>query len=250
MAWWRSFNDPVLDDLIAEAQRANRNVRTAGLRILEARAQLGIAGSTLYPQVQQVTGDLIRTGQQRAGGPDDSATTMDAGLRISWELDFWGRFRRSIEAADAGYLASIAQYDDLQVLMAAQVASLYSSIRTLEARLRIVNDNVGLAQAQPGNYRAAVQAGGRVRTGCAAGTDAVSGYAGHRAAAQSQPAAGAERAEHAAGQGPGTTARNGCGQRNRFRRQGWASSSTCPPICCAAARMCELLNCNWPRSPP
>ena len=144
MAWWRSFNDPVLDDLIAEAQRANRNVRTAGLRILEARAQLGIAGSTLYPQVQQATGDLIRTGQKRAGGPDDSATIVDAGLRISWELDFWGRFRRSIEAADASYLASIAQYDDLQVLMAAQVAGLYCSIRTLEARLRIVNDNVAL----------------------------------------------------------------------------------------------------------
>jgi multidrug efflux system outer membrane protein len=144
LAWWRSFNDPVLDDLIAEAQRANRNVRTAGLRIMEARAQLGIAGSTLYPQVQQVTADVLRAGEQRAGGPDNSAVAMNAGLSVSWELDFWGRFRRSIEAADAGYLASIAQYDDLQVLMAAQVASLYCSIRTLEARLRIVRDNTAL----------------------------------------------------------------------------------------------------------
>ena len=144
MAWWRGFDDPVLDDLIAEAQRANRNVRTAGLRILEARAQLGIAGSTLYPQVQQVTGDLLKTGQRQAGGPDDSFTAANAGLRISWELDFWGRFQRGIEAADANYLASIAQYDDLQILMAAQVASLYCSIRTLEARLRVLNDYLGL----------------------------------------------------------------------------------------------------------
>ena len=69
---------------------------------------------------------------------------FDAGLGISWELDFWGRFRRSIEAADAGYLASIAQYDDLQVLMAAQVASLYCSIRTVEARLVIARENAAL----------------------------------------------------------------------------------------------------------
>jgi len=142
--WWRSFNDSVLNDLIAEAQRANRNVRTAGLRIMEARAQLGIAGSTQFPQVQQGTAGVVRTGQQRAGGPDASATALDVGARISWELDFWGKFRRSIEAADAGYLASIAQYDDLQVLMAAQVASLYCAIRTLEERLRITRDNTGL----------------------------------------------------------------------------------------------------------
>ena len=51
--------------------------------------------------------------------------SFSAGLRVSWELDFWGKFKRSIEAADAGYFASIAQYDDLQVLMAAQVASFY-----------------------------------------------------------------------------------------------------------------------------
>src|SRR6476620_9239348 len=54
--WWRHFNDPVLDQLVDEAQRLNPGVRTAGLRILESRAQLGIAGSTLYPQLQQVTG--------------------------------------------------------------------------------------------------------------------------------------------------------------------------------------------------
>ena len=142
--WWRSFKDPVLDRLIADAQRVNPNVRTAGLRIMEARAQLGIAGSTRYPQVQQVTGELLRFGEVRDGAPDLSGVSLSAGGRISWELDFWGRFRRSIEAADAGYFASIAQYDDLQVLMAAQVAGLYCSIRTLEARLVIAHQNAAL----------------------------------------------------------------------------------------------------------
>src|SRR5512143_2325348 len=64
--WWRNFNDPVLDQLVAEAQRLNHGVRTAGLRIMEARAQLGIAGSTLYPQLQQLSGQVVRAGQQRS----------------------------------------------------------------------------------------------------------------------------------------------------------------------------------------
>jgi outer membrane protein, multidrug efflux system len=139
--WWRNFNDPVLDQLIFEAQRMNPTVRTAGLRIMEARAQLGIAGSARYPQAQQVTGELLSTEQQRAGAPDSSATTFNAAASISWELDFWGKFRRDIEAADADYLASIARYDDAQVLMAGQVANLYSSIRTVEARLLIAGEN-------------------------------------------------------------------------------------------------------------
>ena len=142
--WWRNFNDPVLDQLVAEAQRVNPNVRTAGIRIMEARAQLGIAGSTLYPQVQQATSELLWAGEQRAGARDTSALNFSAGLQIGWELDFWGKFRRSIEAADASYFASIAQYDDLQVLMAAQAASLYCSIRTVEARLVIARENAAL----------------------------------------------------------------------------------------------------------
>ena len=142
--WWSTFNDPVLDQLIAEAQRVNPNVRTAGLRIMEARAQLGIAGSTLYPQLRQATGEALWVGEQRPSGRDTNAVSVSAGFQLGWEVDFWGKFRRGIEAADAGYFASIAQYDDVQVLMAAQVASLYCSIRTVEARLVIARENAAL----------------------------------------------------------------------------------------------------------
>ena len=142
--WWRNFDDSVLDRLIAEAQRVNPNVRTAGMRILEARAQLLIAGSTLYPQQQQLSGKVLRTGEERSVGSDTAFTAYSAGLTVGWELDFWGRFRRSIEAADANYFATIAQYDDLQVLMAAQVATFYASIRTIELRLRIAHENAAL----------------------------------------------------------------------------------------------------------
>ena len=143
-AWWRNFDDPVLDRLVAEAQRVNPDVRIAGMRIMEARAQLGIADSTRYPQVQQASGELLGVGEQRSNGRDNSALSASAALAVGWELDFWGKFRRSIESADASYLASIAQYDDMQVLMAAQVAGLYCTIRTVELRLRISRENAAL----------------------------------------------------------------------------------------------------------
>jgi multidrug efflux system outer membrane protein len=142
--WWRNFDDPALDLLVAEAQRQNTDVRIAGLRILEARAQLGIAGSTLYPQVQQLTGEALRAGRRESNGPDTAAWSYRVGLDIAWELDFWGKFRRGVESADAAYFASIASYDDVQVLVAAQAASFYVTIRTIEQRLRIAHENAAL----------------------------------------------------------------------------------------------------------
>ena len=144
--WWRAFGDAVLEKLVEEAQRQNPGVLTAGLRILEARAELGIAGSNLYPQLQQLGGDGLWVGTTQGDGPARDAWTASGALDVVWELDFWGKFRRGVEAADAGYLASIAQYDDLQVLVAAQAASFYASIRTIELRLRIAHENAALQE--------------------------------------------------------------------------------------------------------
>jgi outer membrane protein TolC len=144
--WWRTFNDPALDALVAEARRENRNVRTAGLRIMEARAQLGIAGSGRYPQRQRLSGNVARGGREQSSGPDTAAWSCGAGFDVAWELDFWGKFQRGIEAADANCFASIAQYDDVQVLVAAQTASIYATIRTIELRLRIARESAALQQ--------------------------------------------------------------------------------------------------------
>ena len=142
--WWRNFGDPILERLVADAQRLNYGVRTAGMRILEARAQLGVAGSGLYPQLQQLNANVLRVGTERNNGRDVGFWTAGLGLDVGWEVDFWGKFRRGIEAADAGYFASVAQYDDIQVLVAAQAASFYSAIRTIELRLRIAHENAAL----------------------------------------------------------------------------------------------------------
>jgi NodT family efflux transporter outer membrane factor (OMF) lipoprotein len=142
--WWRVFEDPALDQVVAAAQRANPSVAIAGARIMEARAQLGVAGSGLYPQLQQVSGHAFGVGQSVSDAPDQTFASYGAAFDIAWEMDFWGKYRRGIEAADANYFASIAQYDDVQVLVAAQAASFYTSIRTFEQRLHITQENAAL----------------------------------------------------------------------------------------------------------
>jgi NodT family efflux transporter outer membrane factor (OMF) lipoprotein len=151
--WWKVFKDPALDVLIDTAYRENLDVRRAGVRVLEARAQLGVATGEFYPQTQQVSGSVERI-RQSAGTPISGASVSapkfggvnywqsQLGLTASWELDFWGKFRRAIESADASLQASIADYDSTLVSLTANVATLYISIRTLERLLAIAKENV------------------------------------------------------------------------------------------------------------
>ncbi len=148
--WWQIFDDPVLDNLVSLAHQHNNNVRIAGLRVLESRAILGIATGSRYPQSQAMFGDAtaIQASKSNAntGAGDLQFTQFNLGVGASWEIDFWGRFRRGIEAADAGLLASIASYDDTLVLLAAQVADTYTVIRTTQEQLRISHENLALQQ--------------------------------------------------------------------------------------------------------
>jgi NodT family efflux transporter outer membrane factor (OMF) lipoprotein len=145
--WWEVLNDPVLNSLIALAHERNNNLKIAGLRVLEAQAILGIAVGNQYPQSQFALGDstalqLSESNANTAGGGDLNYIQHNLGLSVAWEVDFWGRFRRGVEAADAGLLASIANYDDALVLLTAQVADAYTILRTAEEQLRIARENV------------------------------------------------------------------------------------------------------------
>jgi len=146
--WWQVFNDPALNRLIEVARQDNLSLRIAGLRILESRAQLGIAGSNLYPQLQQLNGAADRVYSRQRGGnlpnSNDSFTSYQAGFNLAWELDFWGRFRRGIESADAAFFGSIANQQDVQVLLNAQVTDLYFSYRTTQLRIVIARDNAAI----------------------------------------------------------------------------------------------------------
>ncbi len=144
--WWKVFNDPILDALITTAYEQNLTLRAAGVQILEARAQLGIARGNIYPQQQEAAGSVAVNGVSRSAnntsGGDLDFWSADVGLNVGWELDFWGRFRRGIESADASLFTSVANYDDVLTLLLAEVARTYTAIRTFELRIIIARQNV------------------------------------------------------------------------------------------------------------
>ncbi len=145
--WWSAFADPVLDRLIETAYRENLTLKIAGVHVLEARAQLGVAIGEWYPQTQQVFGSIQRVrlsdrSPQSLNNPQLIYSQSELGVTASWELDFWGKFRRAIESADANLLASISDYRNTLVSLTADVASTYVLIRTLEKRLVIAQQNL------------------------------------------------------------------------------------------------------------
>jgi NodT family efflux transporter outer membrane factor (OMF) lipoprotein len=146
--WWKTLEDPVLDRLIETAYQQNNALKIAGLRVLESQARLGIATGNRYPQVQVLGGDasIIGTSESGSSTRDQSLTQVNLGATLSWEMDFWGRFRRGIEAADASLLASIANYDEVLVLLTAQVADVYTILRATEEQLRLAQDSVAIQQ--------------------------------------------------------------------------------------------------------
>lgn len=146
--WWTVFNDSILTALVDEASRQNLGLQTAGLRVLEARAQLGVATGQLFPQLQQVNAGVAAVGASRNAantiGGDLHFKDASASLDAAWELDFWGKFRRGVEAADAGYLAAIAEYDDVMVTLTAEVARTYILARTLEQRIALAEESAAI----------------------------------------------------------------------------------------------------------
>jgi len=155
--WWTVFNDPVLDTLVQQAYEQNLPLQVAGLRIMQARAQLGIAIGSQYPQVQEAAGSLSRVGlseNQPNFNPalDDSFWTANAGFNASWEADFWGKFRRGVESASANLGTRVAAYDSALVSLTGEVASVYIQIRVLEERLAVARANI---EAQQRAYRLA-----------------------------------------------------------------------------------------------
>jgi NodT family efflux transporter outer membrane factor (OMF) lipoprotein len=147
--WWTVFNDPALSDLVQNAYRQDLTLREAGYRVLQARAQFGIAVGEFLPQTQVTNGDVQAKGvsvnvANRVATPQRWFGQWDYGFGLSWELDFWGRFRRAIESAEDSLDASVENYDDVLVTLIGDVASTYVEYRTLEQRIAYARENVRL----------------------------------------------------------------------------------------------------------
>jgi len=139
--WWQTFNDPVLVDLIETCYRQNLTLRQAGVRVLQSMAARGIAVGDLFPQSQAIQGTVSRGVSQ-----ERYATNWGVGFDAAWEIDFWGKFRRAIEASDAELDGSLAQYDSVMVSLFGEVASTYVTIRTFDERLAIAHQNIAALQ--------------------------------------------------------------------------------------------------------
>jgi NodT family efflux transporter outer membrane factor (OMF) lipoprotein len=144
-AWWSVFRDPVLDDLVRTAYEQNVNLKVAGTRVLEARAIRAIAVGQLFPQKQTANGQYTHT--QASGNIanvpphrffDDWAT----GLAASWEIDFWGKIRSSIESTEDLVEASVDDYDNVMVTLIGDVATAYLQYRIFEQQIVYTRQNV------------------------------------------------------------------------------------------------------------
>jgi outer membrane protein, multidrug efflux system len=145
--WWELLDDPVLDDLIARVAPANFDLALAFARMQEARARRGIATSARYPDVN-ANGSATRSRRSEGVIPDGTPIDRhgwfyDSSVDATWEVDFWGRISRLIEAEDASMQASVEAYRDLLVVLYADVAISYVEVRALQDRLRYAHANVG-----------------------------------------------------------------------------------------------------------
>ena len=140
--WWELFKDPVLQDLTRQALANNYDLRTAAARVEEARAQVGVARSFLYPQLNANFGGSAQQVSRRTEPPQtlNSSRTFQnwfLGLSMAWEIDVFGRIRRETEAATNVYLATEQGRRGVLIALVADVAQSYFVLRELDLELEI-----------------------------------------------------------------------------------------------------------------
>ncbi len=156
--WWRQFNDPVLDGLIAQALAANLDLATARAQLREARAQRDLAAAGLAPSVDASV-SASRSKSSAEAGSGTSRNLYSAGFDASWEVDVFGGLRRGAQAAQADLDASVASLHDVQVSLVAEVAVNYVDLRTAQRRLAIANSSLALLRETYDLARWRMQAG-------------------------------------------------------------------------------------------
>jgi len=135
--WWKTFNDPTLNTLVEKAYAQNLDIESAGLRILQARAALGISEGLAFPQQQRLSGNAAAV---RSNGNNFEAAGLN--FDIGWEMDIWGKYARGVESSEANLYATLASYNDIMVSVIAEVARNYINYRTSQERIAYAERNV------------------------------------------------------------------------------------------------------------
>ncbi|NLC35638.1 MAG: TolC family protein, partial [Alcaligenaceae bacterium] len=137
--WWTLYGDAALNDLMQTLQFQNLDIQLAEARYRQAQAALQSARSGLFPTVGSNT-SVERTGSGSAGGGVSNSYNLSGS--VSWELDLWGRVRRSVEGSQAGLEASVADIGDVRLSMQSTLAQTYFSVRVADAEIRLMEQTV------------------------------------------------------------------------------------------------------------
>jgi len=147
--WWTLLDDPVLDSLIERATQGNLTLRIAVARIVEARAQLGVASGQYWPTFEALGAYTYSRSSENGpnsglgiGGNTTNLYTL--GIDATWEIDVFGRIKRSVESAEASMQASFENFRDLQVTLYGEVAINYILVRALQERIAYATENIKL----------------------------------------------------------------------------------------------------------
>jgi NodT family efflux transporter outer membrane factor (OMF) lipoprotein len=145
-AWWRRLDDPVLDMLVERALGDGLDLRGALARVREARALRAFAAGERLPSLDVGLG-FERRGESAntpLGSFVPDTSIWSAGFDAAWEVDLWGRLRRSLEAADADLAAEREDARWVAVSVAAETAVAYVELRAFQRRLSLARTNVSL----------------------------------------------------------------------------------------------------------
>lgn len=144
LPWWHVFDDPALHGLVGGALEGNYDLQAAVARIDQARAQIGVAASQFFPQIgYQGAAARLRTpgGVIAQGIPGQTFNVFLGALNVAWEIDLWGRIRRSTEVAQAQYLANDEARRGVVVMLVSDVANNYFQLLALDRQLAIAHDS-------------------------------------------------------------------------------------------------------------
>lgn len=174
--WWQTFNDPVLDSLVQRALTSSPDLQTAALRFAQARVQRSTTAAQRGPEVGMSAG-VNRQRQSEYGAgmrmleviPGDQQAFVDfltepftlyqAGFDASWELDLWGRVRRSIESADADVSQQSALLKLARLTLASDVARNYFELRTTQRQIRLAREDIAALEERLDILEARVKGG-------------------------------------------------------------------------------------------
>ena len=129
--WWQQFDDPVLAQLVTQAEAGSPTLASAWASIEKARATLRSAGASAWPAVNG-SASASRGNQLQTATGTTTGNSRSAGLDASWERDLFGKLRRSTEAAEARLQARTADWHDARVSLAAEVADTYVQYRACQ----------------------------------------------------------------------------------------------------------------------